>query len=250
MEINEELISAKPNVKKVKKDAIYRHAYIYIAGIFLFIFVGFFPDYFSRLGKTDLIHHIHAVFAMLWMVLVVTQTYLIGRDNVQWHRRLGKLSFVLAPMLVITALDMVHLALGRGTTPLTLGDGRIALAYIDISLLLYFILFYILAIVNRRDFRKHQRFMVSTAFVVIPPALGRIPFFYMYPGHLSAWMSEFYAVIFIEIVLLILLYNDWRKNKLYFAYGFSFLFFLFVLVTAHMSLSWHWWLHFSRWLAG
>ncbi len=245
MEISQKIKSA--NAKAVK-DSLYRHAYIYIALIFIFIFVGFFPDYFSRLGKTDLVHHIHAVFAMLWMVLVVTQTWLIGHDNVRWHRRLGKSSFVLAPMLVITALDMVHLALGRGTTPLKLGDGRIALAYIDISLLLYFVLFYTLAIVNRRDFRKHQRFMVATAFVVIPPALGRIPFFYMFPGRLSAWMSEFYAVIFIEMVLLVLLYNDWRKNKLYFAYGFSFLFFLFVLITAHMSLSWSWWLHFSHWL--
>jgi len=247
MEIKQESI---PTKTKIKQDSIYRRAYIYIALIFIFIFVGFFPDYFSRLGKTDLVHHIHAIFAMFWMVLVVTQTYLIGHDNVEWHRRLGKLSFVLAPMLVVTALDMVHLALGRGTTSLSLGDGRIALAYIDVGLLVYFVLFYSLAIVNRKEFRKHQRFMVSTAFVVIPPALGRIPFFYMFPGHLSAWMSEFYAVIFIEIVVLILLYNDWRKNKLYFAYGFSFLFFLFLMITAHMSLSWHWWLNFSRFLAG
>ncbi|HKJ34050.1 MAG TPA: hypothetical protein VKA34_19625 [Balneolales bacterium] len=247
MEISKKI---KPTQVKVKKDSIYRHAYIYIALIFIFIFVGFFPDYFSRLGKTDLIHHIHAIFAMMWMVLVVTQTYLIGHDNVLWHRRLGKLSFVLALMMLITALDMVHLALGRGTAPLKLGDGRIALGYIDISLLVYFILFYTLAIINRRDFRKHQRYMVSTAFVVIPPALGRIPFFYMYPGHLSAWRAEFYAVIFIEIVVLILLYNDWRKKKLYFAYCFSFLFFLLVLVTAQLSLSWHWWLDISQFLAG
>ena len=247
MEIKKELVSSKD---RVKKDSIYRHAYIYIALIFIFIFVGFFPDYFSRLGKTDLIHHIHAIFAMMWMVLVVTQTYLIGHDNVHWHRRLGKLSFVLAPLLVITALEMVHIALTRGTNPLILGDGRIALAYIDVGLLVYFVLFYTLAIVNRKDFRRHQRFMVSTAFVVIPPALGRIPFFYMYPGHLSAWRAEFYAVIFIEIVLLVLLYNDWRKNQLYFAYGFSFLFFLFLLVTAQWSLSWHWWLDISRLIAG
>jgi len=245
-----EIKELAPAKTKIKKDSMYRHAYIYIALIFVFIFIGFFPDYFSRLGKTDLIHHTHAFFAMLWMVLVVTQTWLISHDNVQWHRRLGKLSFVVAPALVVTALEMVHLALGRGSNPLKLGDGRIALAYIDIGLLFYFILFYALAIANRRDFRRHQRFMVSTAFVVIPPALGRIPFFYMFPGHLSAWRGEFIAVIFIEVVILILLYNDWRKNKLYFAYWFSFLFFLFQLLTAQWSLSWSWWLDISRWLAG
>lgn len=245
MELKEELASAKP---KVKKDAIYRRAYIWIALIFVFIGVGFFPSYFSRLSETDLAHHIHAVIGISWMLLVLAQTYLIGHGGVRWHRRAGVLSFVLAPLLVITGIYMTQLNLADGH--LELGDGRLGLAYENVGLLLYFSLFYALAIIHRHDFRRHQRYMVCTAFVAIPPAVARIPVFYLPRGSIMVWKADLLSVVLIEAIVAVLLLNDWRKGKLYFAYAFTFIFFFIQIVTTHLFLTWHPWLAFCHWLAG
>ncbi|HKI47180.1 MAG TPA: hypothetical protein VKA08_17750 [Balneolales bacterium] len=245
MGIKGKLVSAK---SKVKKDAIYRRAYIWIALIFVFIGVGFFPSYFSRLSKTDLAHHIHAIIGLSWMVLVLGQTYLIGHGDVHGHRKAGILSFILAPSLVITGIYMTQLNLADG--PLGLGDGRLGLAYENVGLLLYFSLFVILAFVYRHDFRRHQRFMVCTAFVAIPPAVARIPVFYLPRGMVPVWQADRLSLVLIVVITAVLLVNDWRKGKLYFAYAFTFIFFLVQIATVRLFLNWHLWLEFSHWLAG
>ncbi|HKI47178.1 MAG TPA: hypothetical protein VKA08_17740 [Balneolales bacterium] len=249
MEIKKELVSAK---SEVKKDTMYRHAYIYVASLFLLIAFGFLPLRFVPAAKVSLIEGIHGIFAMAWICLVVTQTWLIGHDNVRWHRRLGKSSFVLAPMLVITAFATLWTILAYGSAhgfPLKHGGPGLALAYLDSGLLIYFILFYVLAIVYRHDFRRHQRFMVCTAIVAIPPSLGRVLFRHV-SSNMSFVMNSIYTGIFIEVILVLLMLNDWRKQKIYFAYWFSFVFFLIQIATIQLFTTWRPWLEFWRWLVG
>ncbi len=245
MELKKELIPAK---FKFKKDTIYRRAYVWVALIFIFIGVGFFPSYFSRLPETDLAHHIHAIIGLSWMTLVLGQTYLISQGDVRWHRKAGILSFILAPLLVITGIYMTQLNLADG--PLGLGDGRLGLAYENVGLLLYFSLFVALALVYRHDFRRHQRFMICTAFVAIPPAVARIPVFYLPRGMISVWQADRLSMIFIVLIVAVLLVNDWRKGKLYFAYAFTFVFFLIQILTVRLFLNWHPWLTFCHWITG
>lgn len=246
MEIKEDLISAQ---EKVKKDTVYRHAYIYIASLFLLIAFGFLPLKFEPFARFSLIEHFHGIFAMGWMILIVAQTYLIGHDNVSWHRQLGKLSFVLAPMLVITAFATVVglLAIDPVKFPLKVGDPRLVIGYLDFGLLVYFIMFYVLAIVNRRDFRRHQRFMVCTAFIAIPVSFGRILFRYV-SRDMNPVMNVVYSDLLIMAILALLMLNDWQKQKIYFAYWFSFVFFLIQIVTVQLFATWQSWLAFCQWL--
>ncbi len=249
MEIKDELKLAE---SKVKKDTLYRHAYIYIALIFPIIFLGFFPLKFVPIARITQIEAIHGIFAMAWMGLVVAQTWLIGHNNVRWHRRLGKSSFVLAPMLVITAFATLWIILSYGSAhgfPLKTGSPGLALAYLDLGLLVYFVLFYVMAIVYRHDFRRHQRFMVCTVLVAIPPSLGRVLFRHVFPD-MSFVMNSIYTGIFIEVILLLLILNDWRKQKFYVAYWFSFVFFFIQIATIQWVTTWHPWLMFCQWLAG
>lgn len=244
MDKKKESVSAK---SIAGKDSMYRHAYIYIASLFLLIALGFLPLRFEPSARFSMIEHIHGIFAMAWMGLIVTQTWLIGHDIVHWHRRLGKLSFVLAPMLVITAFATVQSLLA--IFPLKAGDPRLAIAYLDVGLLIYFILFYVLAIVHRRDFRRHQRFMVCTAFIAIPVSLGRVLFRYVSP-RMSAPMNVVYSDLLIVAILVLLVLNDRQKQKKYFAYWFSFFFFLVQIATVQLFTNWHPWLVFCQWLAG
>ena len=176
-----------------RADGLYRHAYIFVAFVLVLIFLGFARD-FPRLTTFPLVLHVHAGVAMLWMALVITQTFLISRDNVRVHRKLGQMSFVLAPLLVLTATGILYVMLtfDPDKFPLKRADPRLPLAYADLGVLAYFALFYVLAMLYRRDFRRHQRYLLASTFVVVPAALGRIiqqMHTYAHFGHLSAGMS-------------------------------------------------------------
>ena len=233
---------------KNQKDKIYKKAYWYLSFVFLFIFVGFFPTYFSRLAKTDWMHHLHAIVAMSWLGLLITQTYLAGNKKWKWHRQLGVSSFVLAPLLVITALMMTHVMLAAQTN-LKIGSPFIMLAFVDISTLSYFIFFYGLAIKNKKNVLKHQRYMVSTVFIIIPESFGRVLLFYVPRIHTFTY-AVFYAVSFILLVLVTLIIDDLRKGKQYFAYWFSFVYFLILLILIPFIANWLVMYSISHWIAG
>jgi len=109
-----------PSKARGLADGMYRHAHWYVLALFLLVFAGFFKTYFSKLGQTDLIRHIHAATAIGWMTLLVVQSYAITHGKASWHRAFAKLSFLLVPLLTITGLFMIHIMLARH--PLQLGS--------------------------------------------------------------------------------------------------------------------------------
>jgi hypothetical protein len=71
--------------------------------IFLALTVwAFWPSYFSRLfEQPTLLHHAHGIVLALWLVMLVVQAQLIRTQRRSLHRQLGKLSYVLAPAVVL-----------------------------------------------------------------------------------------------------------------------------------------------------
>jgi hypothetical protein len=105
------------------------------------------------------------------MALLVVQSWLIGHDHNRGHRWIGRTSLIVAPALVVSALIVVQDMLGPRShfdVPL-----RLTLAWIDLWSLALFSALYVLAIACRRTMALHARFMASTVFVALPPALGR-----------------------------------------------------------------------------
>lgn len=218
-------------------------AYAWIASLYVFVVLGFYPTYFSRLGKTNLVHHVHALVAMSWLLLLVAQVFLAQRRIFRWHRLLGRVSFFLAPLFVITLLEIIHVGLTAHGQPLP--PAGLAVFFNDVALLSYFCVCYGLGITYRRRRELHQRYMMCTALVVIPPALSRVLLFDV-PGvgHLTA--SVAWATAFIVLVLLVVLWMDLRRRKLYAPYWGSLLF--FVAATAAMPFVGYWpaWRHFAQ----
>ena len=222
-------------------------AFAWIASLYVFVFVGFYPTYFSRLGKTNLVHHVHALVAMSWLLLLVAQAFLAHRRIFRWHRLLGRFSFFLAPLFVLTLLEIIHVGLTTHGQPLP--PAGLAVFFNDVALLVYFCVCYSLGITYRRTRALHQRYMMCTALIVIPPALSRVLLFYV-PGvgHLTA--SVAWATAFIVLVLVVLLWIDLRRRKLYGPYWGSLLF--FAIATAAMPFVGYWptWRHFAQLVSG
>jgi hypothetical protein len=97
--------------KPHKERIFYDRAYLYLILPALVTVVGFFPSYFKRLAVTDGAHHLHGIAATLWILLLIIQPFLYREGKIKWHRKLGKVSFILVPLIIVSGLNMVHIML-------------------------------------------------------------------------------------------------------------------------------------------
>ena len=189
---------------------------------------GFYQSYFSTLfAPRPSILHIHFALMMIWAVMLITQPLLIRYKKQAIHRTIGKISYVVMPLLLITGLLLIRFVYYRtlrGTgEPTGLIDPhpssqqfqnaadsiRIIMVY-----LFWLGFFYFLAVKNRRITSIHARYMVAASLTMIGPTLERILF-------LSFGIEYFFGVIPIEglsfllqdMILAGLLIYDYRNKK-------------------------------------
>lgn len=214
----------------------YHRAYIYFGLAFLVTIAGFFPSYFSRLGETSGAHHFHGITATLWMLLLFVQPLLYRLDKIEWHRMLGRTSFLLVPLIVIGGLIMVHMMLNDERYP---GNLAYQLGFIDFYVIIQFVMFYVLAIKNVRDTQYHARYMVCTIFGPIIPALTRLLFVVPFVDSFSKSLNISY--ILVEIVLILLILDDKRRGKIRLPYILA----LGLMAVQHLLMNfagnWGWW---------
>ena len=84
---------------------VYRNTAIFIILILLGVQWGFYQTYTSQfpnfIDKTATIH-VHGIFLMMWMVLLIVQPLLISTGRAKLHRIIGKVSYVLGPLIIVT----------------------------------------------------------------------------------------------------------------------------------------------------
>lgn len=136
------------------------------------IVAGFWPSFFSNPSSNDAWHIVHGVAATLWVVLLISQSFLVGRGNRQWHERLGWLSLCLFATLLVTTGYMIWVEV-TGPEPFP-AFVRQALVFLDILFLILFIALYALGLAFRRTRWLHGRLMGSTLLIGLGPALVRL----------------------------------------------------------------------------
>ena len=137
---------------------------------------AFWPSYFARLfEQPDAWFHAHGVVLTAWLVMLVTQAQLIRTGRRVWHRRVGKLSYVLAPAVVAISAVFVHRRVAAGLQDVPQLPA-IALHFLALTLgsLVVFAIFYALAIGRRRNAHAHARWMVCTVFPLVTPVTDRL----------------------------------------------------------------------------
>jgi hypothetical protein len=197
---------------QARTSPFYSDAPLYFVLLLLVALVGFFPSYYSKLGTGQFAHQFHGAMATLWMVLLISQAYLMRLRKVNLHRALGRASIVLAALFVVSGVMIVHAMLT--------GDGGFSrmfgprLAFVDISSVAFFIFAYLMAIYYRRDLQLHARFMSCTALPLLPPALSRVLGHYVLPDGAS-FAQAFHISFFVaELIVVALLAADARGGKI------------------------------------
>ena len=136
---------------------------------------GFYKTYFALFPAFQGLHaftHIHLAIFLSWFVLLIWQPILIGQKKYELHRKIGRLTYFLAPLMFITILAMVavnfpHNFANNGEQAYAAATGAILGA-------VFFITYYLIAIINKRNLRRHVAFILAASVTVLDAGLGRL----------------------------------------------------------------------------
>lgn len=186
---------------------------IYPASVFFFValgvaaVVGFWAKYFSMLQDAAPFAHAHGIAMSLWIVLLVTQAYLMRTGRRELHGHVGQMSYALVPVIVVATALFAHEGLNR--TGLT--SSRLLLFYIQVHLIFLFALSWALAIHNRKTPVVHARFMICTALTLIDPIFARIVARYVWTPPEPVYV-QMITYTMTDLVLVLLIASNWRRE--------------------------------------
>lgn len=220
------------------KTKFYGNVHIYLTLGLLIVLTGFSKTYFFSIGNFTLPYHIHGVSATLWMLLLIVQPYLYNKGLLKTHKILGRTSLLLVPLIIIGGVMMMRLMIqGQANYP---PNAVYMLAFIDVCTLFGFLVLYILALYFRKNLMLHSRFMVSTIFGPLVPAMTRI--FIIILGVASSFEQGInYSFLIIEFVLLVIIYKERKTNAVKYTYVPVLLFIIFQHILMYYINDWTWW---------
>ncbi|HEX5668759.1 MAG TPA: hypothetical protein VFX73_08160, partial [Chitinophagaceae bacterium] len=153
-------------------DKAYRNTAIFMVLVILGVQWGFYSHYISQFPtfKDQVpMDHIHGILMMAWMVLLVIQPLLIASGKAHIHRTVGKVSYVLGPLIIISLFligKTGYLNGVRMNDPINVVN---AVAVLDIRGFFSFPVFWSLAMINRKNSSSHMRYMIGTGILGIGP---------------------------------------------------------------------------------
>jgi hypothetical protein len=200
--------------------------------VLLIIILGFYKTYlvfFPEFRGFRIEQHFHGLMMLLWMTLLIAQPLLIKNNKFEIHRFIGKLSLILAPLLILSIFLVSKMVYHRSIATLSQQDS-LASIVLGIPILFAFMLFYYLAIFNSRNRAIHMRYMVGTALLMIGPGLGRLLITQLNMPFIMAVPAVNFLTIILSAVFLVI---DILKKKDYRPY-------LVVLITlGFLQLLWY-----------
>ncbi len=170
------------------------------------ILAGFYKTYFEEFpGFPEWINrfdHLHAIAASLWVLLLIVQPILIAGKYFRAHRWVGRFSYLVVPLFLLSVLPQAMKGVERGDFKglfFPIGDSALLLS------------FYLLAIVYRKKTAWHMRYMIAAALPLLGPTIGRIgPIFFKWGGNFTQGFQ--YGIMF-SILLGLFYYDGWDVKK-------------------------------------
>ena len=129
---------------------------------------------------------------MSWFAMLIVQPFLIRTKRFELHRQIGKISYLLLPMVLFSIFLVTKVSFDKNLArmPRPVAIGNLAL---DIPDIFAFGLFYVLAMVNKKNSAAHMRYMIGTSLLMIGPGIGRAMIIY---GGLPFPVALVYAMYF------------------------------------------------------
>lgn len=231
----------------------FKYLHFWLIFPFLITFFGFYFSYWSIFTEVPFYQHVHGLTATLWFLLIVLQPYLYQKNRMKMHRTLGIIGLFLAGGVVFSSLQIVPNNLKINVSD---PSQNYIFILIDFVTLIGFSYAVILSILKKREIEIHARFMISTVFWIMLPALTRFLYFsqipiFGRPTPLTFKDCLYLAGYIILITLLVLILLDYKKHKKIFrAYSSVSIATFFILLTINYFTKAQWWIKFCNTLFG
>ena len=194
-----------------KSYKLFGYFFIFILALVVW---GFYRTYFglfpSFKGVTT-VQHFHGAMFLIWFVFLIVQPFLIRYNQVRIHRIIGKTSYVIGPLVALSILLVSKGGYERSVSENVPEARNIGDLSLGIPNTIAFLLFYILAMVNRKKTFFHMRYILGTSLLLIGPGLGRALIFYFGFTFENA-LNTVYAIEGI-IALGLMIYDIAHKNS-------------------------------------
>ncbi len=226
--------------KNLNTRLIYFSVFILIITI-----LGFYKTYlvkFPTFAGFTSAHHIHGVLALTWILMLIAQPLLIQRKRLDWHRIVGKISYITMPLLILSFFFVAKAGYERNIKIMPEADALAELANGTPDIFIMSIV-YALAIYFKKNTAFHLRFMSATGLMVLGPGLGR--FLIVFCG-LPFEIAIPLIISFSTGIGLIWMILDIKNKKSFFPMGVCVL--AGILVTfININKQSAWWQGFAKW---
>ncbi|GAA4467666.1 hypothetical protein GCM10023189_51730 [Nibrella saemangeumensis] len=215
--------------KSGRSSANYSNSGYWFLALIVLVAAGFYTTYLSKITETQpAVVHFHFVLMALWIAMLITQPFLIKYKKLSLHRMVGRLSYGVVPLTLLSGflmlryayyhfIDEATLHASQGGVQLSADElRRQAAGYVAIVVfwLAMFAVFYTLAIINRKKTPAHARYMVAAALSLLGPTIDRIVVFVVGLEKLPAGLPiEIVAFFVANTVLAVLLWKDYRAKR-------------------------------------
>jgi hypothetical protein len=185
--------------------------------------------------------HLHAILMTAWVLLFITQVWLISSKRIRVHQRLGFSAVVLAVLIIVSGFFLAARAAKLGHAPPNFSG--LSFSIVPLTDLFNFAILFGAAIYLRKKSADHKRLMLLTSVNFLDPAVARIPV-----ASLQALGPIWFFGVPIVLALIAFIVDSWKNRKLnkIFLFGTLFLIMTFVLRLAVMGTNT--WLNFAGWL--
>ena len=187
--------------------APFRRSAPFFGALLLLAIPAFWPTYlFPKQYETDWHVHVHGIALFLWALLLIAQPTLIRAGKLRIHRKLGKVSYLLAPVIVVSTILLARYRMHDSVPTFD----QLYFLCVQIALMTIFSVAYVQAIRWRRVGGMHARYMVCTGIAMIDPILARI--LYNHTGLDIPWL-QMATYLFTDGILLVLWLRDHRAGN-------------------------------------
>ncbi len=164
-----------PDISKRNSGITNRLIYFFIF-LLLMSFAGFYKTYLVKFPNFEgftWAHHFHGVIMLTWILMLIAQPVFIRTKNFRLHRIVGKASYFIFPLLLLSFFLVGRAAYLKNIKTEGEIEALASMGFSGIPDMFYISILYGLGIYYKKKTSYHLRFFASIGLMILGPGLGR-----------------------------------------------------------------------------
>ena len=171
------MITSAPLPNKSRKESGITNRLIYFFIFLLLVsFAGFYKTYLIKFPNFEgftWAHHFHGVIMLTWILMLIAQPIFIRTKNFRLHRIVGKASYFIFPLLLLSFFLVARAAYLKNIKIENETEALAAMGFSGIPDMFYISILYGLGIYYKKKSSFHLRFFASIGLMIMGPGMGR-----------------------------------------------------------------------------